>query len=65
MIIYKFLDKVYGFADDNKYREAIDIIFQHINTLLLGKDFYEVNEILGEIDLTQLPPVLMISFLTF
>jgi hypothetical protein len=62
--ISAFLDTVYDFAKREKEDDAIDVIFQYMNNLLVEGQFNACDRILGEVDIARIPPVLMVSFLT-
>ena len=59
-----FLDEVYGLAGNGEEDRAIDVIFEHVNGLLIEGRFDVCDRILAEVDIARIPPVLMISFLT-
>lgn len=62
--IEAFLDRVYDLAEKSQSRRAIDVIFLHMNTLLMDGKFHVCDRILSEVDLQKIPPMLMTSFLT-
>jgi hypothetical protein len=62
--ISDFLNTVYGFAKRGEEDEAIDVILEYINDLLVEGQFDSCDRILDEVDLARIPPVLMVSFLT-
>lgn len=62
--IEAFLDRVYDMVKKDQSRRAIDVIFLQMNTLLMGEKFKVCNTILSAIDLRNIPPMLMTSFLT-
>lgn len=43
---------------------SIDMVFDHINNLLLEKNFKEVNRILEDINIEQLQSFALLAFLT-
>lgn len=53
-----------GHNDESVTDEMIDLIYYHIDSLLLKGDFYATNWILYTIDQEVLPTVLHLSFLT-
>jgi len=57
-----FLDQVYLNTDQRDL--CMDLIFDHINDLLLQGDFETCDEILEQLEIDKLSPCLMISFLT-
>ncbi len=59
-----FFDEVCGLAGRGEEDRAIDVIFEHVNSLLIEGRFEACDRILAEVEIARIPPVLMISFLT-
>lgn len=59
-----FLDSVYSLAKQGKEDHAIDVIFEYVNSLLVQREFKSCDELLAEVNIEKIPPVLMVSFLT-
>jgi hypothetical protein len=60
----RFLDRVRQLEASGNEDDAIDLIFDTINTFLLENDFARCDSILGRIDVATIPRVLLIAFLT-
>ena len=59
-----FLDRVYGLQSKGQARHAIDVVFQHMNRLLMEGRFEDCDEILSRVELRRIPPMIMAAFLT-
>ena len=59
-----FLGRVYDLESKGQARHAIDVIFQHMNSLLMERRFDDCNEILRKTELRRISPMLMAAFLT-
>jgi len=62
--IDQFLAKVYSLNDSGREEEAIDVVLGHFNDLLEAQRQDECDRILDRIELSRIPHVLMLSFLT-
>ena len=59
-----FLDRVYDLENKGQARHAIDVIFQHMNSLLMKRRFSDCDDILSKTELRSISPMLMAAFLT-
>ncbi len=61
---YDWLAEVYSYSADGRNDDAIDLLFDHIDDLLLAGDFVAVNELVYAIDAKRLNTTTMLAALS-
>lgn len=60
----RWLDDVYSLVDQGKSEQAVDLLYEHVDDLLLAEDFKRCDALLQTVDLKRLDSNLMVSLLT-